>query len=303
MNRAAGVLTMIALAGAACRAAAPGAPAAASAEKARVLAFWQAYHAATERRVAGDLDRAVARYAEALALDPRHEDSLYYLGQCERLRGRAAEARQAFERLLAVNAHSGRGHLALGALLAAPDPAAALDLAAAEAHFRAAHAINGEETGPMVRLAEVLIVAGRAPEARTWLEAAVRTNARSVEAALLAAALAWGAGDRAGARAMAAAATAASTSAAPVKGVLSEGDRKAGPQRTAAPPLEQPMGRMLFGDALTGARAALAAAAPALDLEALWQAVSLARAGYARRAARPDEAAAAVSFRRGGSGP
>ena len=262
------------------------APRTTSVEKTRILAFWESYRQATERRVVRDFESAVARYTEALTLDPRHEDSLYYLGQCERERGRVAQARSAFERLLTVNPRSGRGHLALGALLASPDPGDPLDLSGAESHFRTAHDINAEETGPMVRLAEVLIVSDRAQEARTWLEAAVRTNARSVEAALLAAALAWSDGDRAAARRLADVAQAAAQAVAPVRGVLNEGDRRAARSRAAPPALENPMGRMLFGNALAGVRASMGSSGSRVDLAALWSAVSRARSDHARRAAR-----------------
>ena len=258
-------------------------------DKARVLAFWQTYQTATERRVARDFEAAAGAYRQALALEPRHEDSLYYLGQCERERGRTAAARQAFERLVELDPRSGRGHLALGALLASPDSAEPVDLAGAEAHFRRAHEINGEETGPMVRLAEVLMVGGRAREARSWLEAAARTNPKSIEAALLAASLAWEAGDRAAARRLAEAAQAAARAEAPVRGVLSEGDRRPAPAqaRGAPPPLENPMGRMLFSQALAEARARISAAdGSPLDLVGLSRAIARERVEHARRAER-----------------
>jgi tetratricopeptide (TPR) repeat protein len=244
-----------------------------------VLQFWERYREATARRVERDFAAAAGLYRAALELDPRHEDCLYYLGQCQRELGQPGDARRSFERLVEVNPNSGRGHLALGALLASPDPAEPLDLATAEEHLRLAHGINGEETGPMVRLAEVLIVSGRTEEARRWLEDAARTNPRSVEAPFLAACLAWDAREPARAQAFAAKARGAARASAPVKGVLGEGDRK-------APPLENPMGRLLFGDALAAvrdeARREAGAAPPGLDGPC--RAVARARAEHSRRA-------------------
>jgi hypothetical protein len=45
---------------------------------------------------------------------------------------------------------------------------------------------------------------------------------------------------------------------APVKGVLSEGDRK-DPNRVAAPPLESPLGKLLFGAPIAALRGRAAA--------------------------------------------
>jgi len=237
--------------------------AAADPRREAVKAFWAKLHAANEERMRTGCGRAVSLYEEALVLDPRHEDSLYYLGQCRRETGRRAEARAAFEQLLEVNPHSARGHLSLGALLASPDRAEPMDLAAAESHLRRAHEINAEETGPVVRLGEVLLVRGRDAEAREWLEAALRTNPKSVEAAFLAGFAAWepGAGDPAR---LARRVREAARVEGPVKGVLGEGDRRDAKQ-SAAPPLESPLGRLLFGEPIAALRARARAGEPIDD--------------------------------------
>ncbi|HEU4403640.1 MAG TPA: FG-GAP-like repeat-containing protein [Candidatus Polarisedimenticolia bacterium] len=230
--------------------------------KATEIRFWSAFNEATSLRHRGQHAAAIEAYDRALALRPGHEDSLYYLGQSLLEVGRRDEALRAFTRLVETNPESARAHLALGALLASPVGALPPDLEGAEAHLRRAHAINGEETGPMLRLGEVLIVRGDLEQARQWLEAAARTNPKSVEAAFLSGYLLWAKGDRSGARAYCERAQRAARSDAPVQGVLSEGDRKtaqgkpagatvAGPPvaeaRVVAPPLEAPMGKTLFG--------------------------------------------------------
>jgi tetratricopeptide (TPR) repeat protein len=258
-------------------------PRAADPRREAVKAFWAKLHAASDARLRSGCAGAVALYEEALALDPRHEDALYYLGQCQREAGRPADARAAFERLAAVNPASARGHLALGALLASPDPAEPMDLAAAELHLRRAHEINGEETGPVVRLGEVLLVSGRPAEAREWLEAALRTNPKSVEAAFLAGLVAWGEGADDVARLARRIRDAAKTDA-PVKGVLGEGDRLDA-KRTAAPPLVSPLGRLLFGAPIATLRAR-AAAGGAIDdayVAALWREARRLRSELAAR--------------------
>lgn len=248
-----------------------------------ILLFWQRLGAATDARIAGDCAQARDLYLEALRLDPKHEDCLYYLGQCHRDLRQPAEAGRSFERLVEVNPASARGHQALGALLASSDPGEPLDLGRAEVHLRRAHGVNSEETGPMLRLGEVLIVQDRTEEAQTWLASAARTNPKSVEAEFLLGYLLWQAGDRRGAAAQLARAARAAESDAPVKGVLGEGDRQvvaaAGSVRPA-PALREPMGRTLFSDFAKPLRDPKAESVPA-KLDSLYRAV-----GQAKRALR-----------------
>jgi tetratricopeptide (TPR) repeat protein len=250
----------------------------------RVRDFWEKLHAANEARLRPDCRTAVGLYAQALDLEPRHEDALYYLGQCRRELGEPEAARAAFRRLVEANPASARGHLALGALLASPDPAEPMDLAAAEAHLRRAHEINGEETGPVVRLGEVALASGRPVDAGGWFEAALRTNPKSVEAAFLAGFVAWDGGTRDVARLVRRVRTAAEV-VAPVKGVLSEGDRK-DPKRVVAPPLESPLGRLLFGAPIATLRGRAAAGRDIDDptVTSLWREVRRLKAELAARA-------------------
>jgi len=281
-----GALTLVAAA--ACRReTGAAAPAPDAAQREAVRAFWAKLRAANDARLGQGCAAAVPLYREALALDPRHEDALYYLGQCEREQGRPAEARSALERLIETNPASARGHLALAALVASPDPAEPMDLAVAEERLRRAHAINGEETGPMVRLGEVELLLGRPAEAREWFEAALRTNPKSVEAAFLSGFVAWSAGVRDPAP-LAERVLQAAAVVAPVKGVLSEGDRKTGAAQRAAPPLESPLGRLLFGAPIATLRGRAAAGQPIGDamVVGLWRDTERLRAELAARAAR-----------------
>lgn len=273
----------------------------------RVRLFWDKLHAANEARLRPDCPSAVDLYEQALELQPRHEDALYYLGQCRRDLGEPQAARAAFERLVDANPSSARGHLALGALLASPDPREPMDLVAADLHLRRAHAINGEETGPVVRLGEVALVSGRAGEAREWFEAALRTNPKSVEAAFLAGFVAWDGGAKDVARLVRRVHGAAEV-VAPVKGVLSEGDRRDS-KRVAAPPLESPLGKLLFGAPIAALRGR-AAAGGGIDeatVVRLWREARGLRTAFATRAAdgpaAPSAPTAARIIARGGQRP
>ena len=188
--------------------------------------FWKSFNRATTLRIGGDCREALAVYREALGINPSHEDSLYYSGHCLWDTGSIEEARLSFRKLLAVNPESVRAHVALASALVAPDGAGALDLVAAEKHLRRAHQINLEETGPMVRLGEILVLRGDRAQAAEWLEAAARTNPRSVEAACLAGYLRWMRQDEKGARDFYLKAVAAMRVVAPAGGVPGEGDTR-----------------------------------------------------------------------------
>jgi len=226
--------------------------------------FWDLFRRATRLRTSGDFTAAAGDYQAALGIDPNHEDALYYLGQCRFESGDAVAARRAFERLLSINRNSARGELALAGLLASPD-LGPFDLASAEAHLRRAHAINAEETGALVRLGEIRIVRGDLAEAGALLEAACRTNPKSVEAAFLAGYLRWEAGRRDEAERFLQRARRGARPDAPAHGVLSEGDRK-----VAAPPLSSTEGRTLFGDLSAPLRGAGATAASKGDLDSVY---------------------------------
>lgn len=221
------------------------------AEKAAVIEFWKTFNEATVLRRAGRFEDAARLYVKALEHDPRHEDCLYYLGHCRRETGDLPGAREAFERLLEVNPNSARGRMATGALLAWPGPDGPMDLAAAEAHFRRAHEINMEESGPLLRLAEVLLAEGEIDEARKWLRDAFHQNPKCMEAPFLTGYTYWAEGDLARARDAYIQAAVAAQPMKAHKGVLGEGDRMVkgdDGKKNAAPPLEAPMGETLFGE-------------------------------------------------------
>jgi tetratricopeptide (TPR) repeat protein len=252
--------------------------------RARARAFWESLRGANGARLRSDCRTAAKLYEEALALDAFHEDALYYLGQCHRELGEPQAARAAFERLVKAQPASARGHLALGALLASPDAAEPMDLAAAEVHLRRAHEINGEETGPVLRLGELLLVTGRQQEAGQLFEAALRTNPKSVEAAFLAGFVGWQAG-AAGVAPLAKRVREAARVEAPVKGVLGEGDRRDG-TRAAAPPTESPLGRLLFGAPIGALRGRAAAGEPIDEafVASLWREARRQKTALAARA-------------------
>lgn len=157
----------------------------------RTFRFWELHREAGARRIAGEYDHAIRLYEEALALNPRHEDALYYLANAYLESHRLEDAEATLERLTREHPSSSRGHARLGELHLCFADRAVFDPERAEAGFRRALEVNSEETGPMLRLAEVALIRERSSQARQWLEAVLGTHATSVEAHFLLGYLAW----------------------------------------------------------------------------------------------------------------
>jgi tetratricopeptide (TPR) repeat protein len=171
-------------------------------DRRRLAAFWETQRAAVRAmKTEGDPARAIELFRQALAFDPRHEDSLYYLGQCLEEMGDVAGAIAALEELTAVNPQSHRAHRQLGVFRAVHARSDA-DLEAAAADLGRALATNQEETGALLVLGEIDLLRGRDDAAEERLALACRTNPRAVGGFFLRAYLAWKRGDAAQARAL-----------------------------------------------------------------------------------------------------
>jgi tetratricopeptide (TPR) repeat protein len=191
--------------------AAPGAPSPASGvrspasgpapdDKQRLLRFWQTQRAAMDAmKVERDNPKAIALFREAIALNPQHEDSRYYLGLCLASQGDTAGALAALEGLQQLSPQSHRAWQQWGvirALFAKSDA----DLAAAEQALLRAQRINPEETGALLVLGEVALLRGDLQLAEERLAAATHTNPRAVGGFFLRGYLAWKRGDTTAAR-------------------------------------------------------------------------------------------------------
>jgi tetratricopeptide (TPR) repeat protein len=158
------------------------------------------YNSATSLRLQGKWEEAAAGSQEALALDPRHEDCLYYLGNAFFELGRFQEAIDAWKRLIETSPNqSSRAHAQLGMLYSCGAPGTPFDLAQAERELHQALAINKEESGPVIKLGEVALLKGERKKALEYLSAGRNLNFKSVQANYLIGYLKWAAGDAAGA--------------------------------------------------------------------------------------------------------
>jgi tetratricopeptide (TPR) repeat protein len=123
-----------------------------SAERERITAFWKNYHSATATRSQGDFRRATELYEQALQLNPGHEDSLYYLGNCLLEMGDYPRAASVYQRMVELNPLSPRGYAQLGVAISSLAPGVPVDFSRARESFQSVLRINPEESGPYLRL-------------------------------------------------------------------------------------------------------------------------------------------------------
>ncbi len=127
----------------------------------RLSRFWNHYHQATTLRNGGRFEEAAALYRSALDVDPNHEESIYYLGNCLTELGDYREARRIYRRLVEVNPQSRRGWKLLGINLSHSLPGApGLDYEEAEKAFLENVRINPEESGPFLDLGRLELKRG-----------------------------------------------------------------------------------------------------------------------------------------------
>lgn len=209
--------------------------------------FWIEFRTASSARVAGNLVEARNGYQRALASNPTHEDALYSLGNVSLELGEYANAESAWTRLVKVNPLSARAHSRLGDYFACIDRGAERDLVRAAAEYSQAKQINGEETGPILRLGEVAVLRGDLTGAAKHFDAVVGSHARSVEAQYLSGYAAWKQGrkSQALARFQAAAVLASEEPPAPI--VAGEGDtkRKGGAPQLASTTRCRPLNNLI----------------------------------------------------------
>jgi tetratricopeptide (TPR) repeat protein len=194
-------------------------------QRAQVQDFWKLYREATLLRAGRNTQQASDVYARALALNPKHEDVLYYYGSMRLELGDFAGAQRAWRTLVTLNPSSARAHSELGALYSCVEPSAPFQLDSAEWHFERAHAINKEENGPLIRLGEVALLRGDLAGAKRDFDAVLVTHAANSLARFYAGYIEWKKGNTSIAQQQFARAVAAAAKA-PLAPAPLEGDTK-----------------------------------------------------------------------------
>jgi len=204
-------------------------------ERARTIEFWKHQRAAMNAiKIEGDREAAIGHFRKALALNPVHEDSLYYLSNCLVSQGDVAEAAELLEELIRVNPSSHRGYKSLGIVRAAAARSRA-DMDEAAKLLEKALAVNPEETGALLALGEIALMLGDPETAEARLELANRTNPQAVGGYFLRGYVAWKEGDDGRARELLGRAREALGPEWTPEGMTSEGDVRSAMHVDATP--------------------------------------------------------------------
>jgi tetratricopeptide (TPR) repeat protein len=164
-------------------------------DRERVLAFWEKQRAAMDAfKIEQDIPKAAALFAQALELNPEHEDSRYYLANCLAVQGEIDEAMEHLERLMEINPMSHRAFKQWG-VMRAMTARTSQDLEAANRALERSLEINKEETGAILVLGELALMQGDDDLALQRFEWNTGTNPRSTGGFFLQGYLAWRRGD------------------------------------------------------------------------------------------------------------
>jgi tetratricopeptide (TPR) repeat protein len=188
---------------------------------------------------------------EMLALDPRHLDSLYSLGNCHLELGDWTKAVAAWEELTSVNPASSRAWLQIGLVHSLPEARDVFDLDLAAHAFRTAHELNEEESGALILWGETELARGRREEAERIFTSAYGMNDQATSAYYLAGYLAWTRGDEELGRDLLSHAVRSLAGEGPLHAASSEGDIKSARLATYRVEAAQ---RRLFADCVAALR-------------------------------------------------
>lgn len=160
-------------------------------DKAALAQFWSKQHGAMDAmKREQNCGKAAPLFRDALAINPQHEDSHYYLANCLVTLGDVPSAIAELDALIRINPQNHRAFQRKGELLAA-SASSRSQLEPARQALNTALALNSEETGTLILRGEVLLAEGKSAQAEQDLAHACLANPHSASAWFLRGYIAW----------------------------------------------------------------------------------------------------------------
>lgn len=164
-------------------------------DKTSLAQFWTKQHSAMDAmKREHDCAKAVPLFREALAINPVHEDSHYYLANCLVALNDMPAAIAELDLLAHINPQNRRAFQRKGELLAA-SASSRSQLSSARQTLETALHLNSEETGTLVLLGQVALAQGDTATADRNLTHACQANTRAANAWFLRGYIAWKEGE------------------------------------------------------------------------------------------------------------
>jgi tetratricopeptide (TPR) repeat protein len=160
-------------------------------DRAGLVQFWEKQHAAMDAmKRERDFAKAAQLFREALAMNPGHEDSHYYLANCLAALNDIPSAIAELDALARINPQNHRAFQRKGELLAA-SASSRSQLEFARQSLDAALRLNSEETGTLVLLGQVALAQGDLATADQRFAHACQANPQAVNVWFLRSYIAW----------------------------------------------------------------------------------------------------------------
>jgi tetratricopeptide (TPR) repeat protein len=160
-------------------------------DKAGLVRFWGKQHAAMDAmKRERNFTKATLLFREALAMNPNHEDSHYYLANCLAASGDIPAALAELDALIRINPQNHRAFQRKGELLAS-SASSRSQLELARQALNGALGLNSEETGALVLLGQVALAQGDFALAEQHFAHACQANPRAANVWFLRGYIAW----------------------------------------------------------------------------------------------------------------
>lgn len=130
-----------------------------------VQQFWTYYNSATDFRLQGKIDSAIKNYQEALSINQKHEDALYYIGNMFMNSDNYSQAQSSWEKLVKINPQSERAYIQLGNLYFCINHADYFHPEKSKLFFEFAANLNKETLNPNLKLGEIALFQNKSNEA------------------------------------------------------------------------------------------------------------------------------------------
>jgi tetratricopeptide (TPR) repeat protein len=160
-------------------------------DKAELVRFWEKQHAAMDAmKRERNFTKATLLFREALAMNPNHEDSHYYLANCLAASCDIPGALAELDALIRINPQNHRAFQRKGELLAS-SASSRSQLELARQALNGALGLNSEETGALVLLGQVALALGDFATAEQHFIHVCQANPKAANVWFLRGYIAW----------------------------------------------------------------------------------------------------------------